>query len=141
MPLLAGTWLRYLAAICLALSLNPAWSAPCSGHGVELQVLGSGGPELHGKRASSSYLVWQDGKARVLIDSGGGSALRFGEAGARMADLDLVLFTHFHADHSADFPALVKSSYFASRARPLPIYGPLGICALSISQRVRAGHV
>lgn len=101
-------------------------AASCSGQGVELQVLGSGGPEMQGKRASSSYLVWQDGKARVLIDSGGGSALRFSEAGARMADLEVVLFTHLHADHSADFPALVKSSYFEDRQRKLPIYGPAG---------------
>ena len=35
-----------------------------------------------------------DGKARVLVDAGGGSALRFGESGAQMADLDVVLFTH-----------------------------------------------
>lgn len=126
MSLPAWTWLRYPAAMCLALWLNPAWPAQCSGQGVELQVLGSGGPEMHGKRASSSYLIWHDGKARVLIDSGGGSALRFGEAGARMADLDLVLFTHFHADHSADFPALIKSSYFENRAQPLPVYGPMG---------------
>jgi ribonuclease BN (tRNA processing enzyme) len=61
-----------------------------------------------------------------LVDSGGGSALRFGEAGATMSELDLVLFTHFHADHSADFPALVKSSYFEDRTRPLPVFGPSG---------------
>jgi ribonuclease BN (tRNA processing enzyme) len=98
----------------------------CTGHGIEVQVLGSGGPELQDKRASSSYLVWKDGKARVLVDSGGGSALRFGESGAAMSDLDLVLFTHFHADHSADFPALVKSSYFEDRTRALPVLGPPG---------------
>ena len=118
--------LRCLVGACLAFWFAPAWSGMCGGSGVALQVLGSGGPEVQDKRASSSYLLWQDGKARVLIDSGGGSALRFGEAGAQMADLDLVLFTHFHADHSADFPALVKSSYFEDRKRPLPVYGPAG---------------
>ena len=46
----------------------------CNGHGVQMQVLGSGGPELEDKRASSSYLVWQDGRPRVLVDAGGGSA-------------------------------------------------------------------
>lgn len=120
--LLKPTLLLLITAFCSPL-VN---AASCSGQGVELQVLGSGGPEMQDKRASSSYLLWQDGKARVLIDSGGGSALRFGEAGARMADLDLVLFTHFHADHSADFPALVKSSYFEDRQRNLPVYGPAG---------------
>jgi len=98
----------------------------CNGTGVALQVLGSGGPELQTKRASSSYLVWIDGKARVLVDAGGGSALRFGESGAQMLDLDVILFTHLHADHSADLPALIKSSWFEDRKRPLPIYGPGG---------------
>ncbi|HME33119.1 MAG TPA: MBL fold metallo-hydrolase [Terriglobales bacterium] len=98
----------------------------CGSQGVAVQVLGSGGPELQDKRASSSYLVWEDGRARVLVDAGGGSALRFGESGAQMSDLDVILFTHFHVDHSADFPALIKSSWFEDRKRPLPIYGPEG---------------
>src|ERR1700756_4622487 len=117
-----------LALLCTS-SLAPvvaAAAATCSGHGVQLQVLGSGGPELEDKRASSSYLIWQDGRPRILIDSGGGSALRFGQAGAHVAQLDAVLFTHLHIDHSADFPALIKSSYFEERKLPLPVYGPAG---------------
>jgi hypothetical protein len=54
----------------------------CAGKGIELQVLGSGGPELEDRRASSSYLIWRDGQPRILVDSGGGSALEFGRAGA-----------------------------------------------------------
>ena len=98
----------------------------CSGDGIEVQVLGSGGPETQDMRASSSYVIWLDGKATVLVDSGGGSALRFGQSGAQMRDLDMVLFTHLHADHSADFPALVKSSFFEFRKKPLAVYGPTG---------------
>lgn len=98
----------------------------CGPQGVAVQVLGSGGPELQDKRASSSYLVWQDGRPRILVDAGGGSALRFGESGAQMSQLDLILFTHFHVDHSADFSALIKSSWFEDRERPLPVYGPEG---------------
>lgn len=98
----------------------------CGEHGVAAQVLGSGGPELQDKRASSSYLVWEDGQARVLVDAGGGSALRFGQSGATMSMLDVILFSHFHVDHSADFPALIKSSWFEDRNRPLPVYGPPG---------------
>jgi ribonuclease BN (tRNA processing enzyme) len=91
-----------------------------------VQVLGSGGPELQDKRASSSYLVREDGQAKALVDAGGGSALRFGESGARMSELDVILFTHFHVDHSVDFPALIKSSWFEDRKQPLPVYGPPG---------------
>jgi ribonuclease BN (tRNA processing enzyme) len=35
-------------------------------------------------------------------------------------------FTHFHVDQSADFPALIFSSWFEERDRPLPVYGPAG---------------
>ena len=103
-----------------------AHARACTGHGVELQVLGSGGPEMQDRRASTSYLVWQDGRARVLIDSGGGSALRFGQSGAQVSQLDAILFSHLHIDHTADFPALMKSAYFENRQRPLPVYGPAG---------------
>ncbi len=43
-----------------------------------------------------------------------------------MSQLDVFLFSHFHVDHSGDFPALVFSSWFEDRKRPLPIYGPPG---------------
>jgi ribonuclease BN (tRNA processing enzyme) len=68
--------------------------------------------------------VWQDGRPRILVDSGGGSALRFGQAGAQVAQLDAILFSHLHVDHTADFAALIKSSYFEERHRVLPVYGP-----------------
>jgi ribonuclease BN (tRNA processing enzyme) len=103
-----------------------ASAASCTRKGVELQVLGSGGPELEDKRASTSYLVWQDGRPRIVVDSGGGSALQFGRAGAHVSQLDAIFFTHLHVDHTADFAALIKSSYFEDRNRPLPVYGPIG---------------
>lgn len=37
-----------------------------------------------------------------------------------------MLFTHFHVDHTADFPVLVKAYYFQSRQTDLPILGPTG---------------
>jgi ribonuclease BN (tRNA processing enzyme) len=113
--------------LALACALSPsAIGQSCESQGIAVQVLGSGGPELQDKRASSSYLVREDGQARALIDAGGGSALRFGESGATMSQLDVILFSHLHVDHSGDFPVLVKSSWFEDRKRPLPIYGPPG---------------
>lgn len=94
--------------------------------GVTLQVLGSGGPIADDGRASSAYVVWVDGRARALIDAGGGSFLRFGEAGANFTDLDFIGLSHLHTDHSADFPALLKSLSFSDRERPLPVAGPDG---------------
>jgi len=116
----------FLLLLLFVFASPPARAQSCSAQGLVVQILGSGGPELQDKRASSSYLIWQNGKPRVLVDAGGGSALRFGESGAQMSDLDVILFSHFHVDHSGDFAALVKSSWFEDRNRPLPIFGPEG---------------
>lgn len=93
-------------------------------HRVSVQVLGSGGPESGDKRASSAYLVWIDGMSRFLIDFGGGAMLRFEESNARIEDLDALLLTHLHIDHTADIPALIKASYFSSRREDLLLFGP-----------------
>ena len=116
-----------LSVGCLGLISCTMPDAPCSpGEGVTLQVLGSGGPIADDARASSGYVVWIDGKSRVLIDAGGGTFLRFGEAAAKFSDLDFIGLSHFHTDHSADFPALIKSGSFSGRERPLSIAGPDG---------------
>jgi len=117
--------LIFVCMLC-ACEASSVTAQSCGSTGVAVQVLGSGGPESQDKRASTSYLVWENGKARVIVDAGGGSALRFGESGAQMSQVDVFLFSHFHVDHSSDFPALIFSSWFEDRNRPLPIFGPSG---------------
>jgi ribonuclease BN (tRNA processing enzyme) len=122
-----------LKLLCLAL-LAPllaasaeARAASCStADALAVQVLGSGGPIADDGRSSAAYLVWIEGASRILVDAGGGAFLRFGEAGARFADLDFIGLSHFHTDHSADLPALLKSGFFSKRTRSLPIAGPSG---------------
>jgi len=89
---------------------------------IELQILGSGGPELS-KRASSSYIIWIDGKSKALIDAGGGAFTRFAEAEATTEDLNFIALTHVHIDHAADLPAFMKAGFFSERTKPLPILG------------------
>lgn len=108
--------------VAIAMTGQPAL-ASCNG-ALAVQVLGSGGPVSDDARASSGYLVWVDGEARLLVDAGGGVFLRFGEAKAKFEQLDAVAITHLHADHVADLPALLKSGFFSDRDRPLPIFGP-----------------
>lgn len=115
------------------LLLSGLWVAPSAfasvcppEKGVALQVLGSGGPIADDARASSGYLIWINGRSRILIDAGGGTILRFAEAGADFRELDFVGLSHFHADHSASFPALLKSGNFSKRTAPLRVVGPAG---------------
>lgn len=118
---------KFCVLLLLVFGAAPVWAAKqCSEQQVQLQVLGSGGPELNDGRASSSYLLWHNGKARVLIDAGSGSSIRYGESGARFAHLEAILLTHLHTDHSADLPAFVKGGFFTDRTRKLLVAGPDG---------------
>jgi len=123
---LSGKALLALAFLLSVYENLPVKAQSCGSTGLAVQVLGSGGPESQDKRASTSYLIWDHGTPRVIVDAGGGSALRFGESGAQMSQVDVVLFSHFHVDHSGGFPALVFSSWFEDRKRRLPVYGPPG---------------
>lgn len=112
-----------IAAITPAACAQAVVSCPAT-KGVTLQVLGSGGPIADDGRASAGYVVWIDGESRVMIDAGGGTFLRFGEAGAEFTSIDFIGLSHFHTDHSADFPALLKSGYFSDRQGGLVVAGP-----------------
>ncbi len=99
----------------------------CDSTKVRLQMLGTGGPELlDDNRASTSYLLWLDNKARILIDTGPGSVQNFKRSKARFQDIDVILYSHFHVDHSADLAAYIKGAFFTDRSRELLIYGPSG---------------
>ena len=99
-------------------------SSACRDAEVAVQVLGSGGPIADDGRASSGYLVWVHGRARLLVDAGPGVVLRLGESGADPADLEALLLSHFHVDHSADVAGLLKSASFGERSAVLPVIGP-----------------
>ncbi len=112
---------------CIAIQTEASPEPPyCGKEGVWIQILGSGGPELNDNSASASYLVWLNNRAKLLVDTGPGSSVGFDKAGARIEDLDAIACTHLHVDHSNDFPAFIKGSYFAGRNRPLPVLGPEG---------------
>jgi ribonuclease BN (tRNA processing enzyme) len=93
---------------------------------LELLVLGSGGPGAAG-RAASSYLVFVDGDARILVDAGPGSFARLGEAKASLSDTDIVLLTHLHIDHAGEIPGLFKARA-VSGSGPIVfnVWGPAG---------------
>jgi len=103
--IIASSFFALLGATFIASTPATAQVA-CEQGPVMLQVLGSGGPRGQG-RASSGYLLRIDGVGRVMVDAGGGTFARFHDAGARVEDLELLALSHFHADHSAEVPALL----------------------------------
>ena len=121
MALLSGSVLSLLLWQQIALAEPAPNTSPFT-----LQVLGSGGPDDVDGRASSSYLIWLDGKARFMIDAGGGASLRFAEAGANIEDLKLLAISHLHVDHSIDVATMIKRGFFYNREDPLPVAGPSG---------------
>src|ERR1700732_5453122 len=84
-----------------------ATAQSCAAGPATVQILGSGGPAINRERASASYLLWVGGQARMLIDIGGGTYLRFGQSEAKLSDLALVGISHLHPDHVSDLPALL----------------------------------
>ena len=100
--------LIFAAAVLLLSCRSSPLLAQSPSPSLELLVLGSGGPGAAG-RAASSYLVFVDGVARVLVDAGPGSFTRLGEAQASLSNTDLVLLTHLHIDHVGELPGLFKA--------------------------------
>jgi len=92
---------------------------------VELEIVGSGGPELDG-RASTSYILWIDKQAKLVVDMGSGSMLGFERSGGKLETLDVVVLTHLHIDHSVDLPSFAKAGFFSQRRDALDIIGPSG---------------
>jgi len=101
-------------------------AAACKENALAMQILGSGGPIADDHRAGASNIVWVDGKARVMIDAGAGSFVRFGQAAVDFNDLYLIALTHFHGDHVGGLPSIMNTGSFAKRTEPLFISGPMG---------------
>ncbi len=111
MGLMTTTHMRSAIFQLMALFMGVVFSVPvlaaCSSTGLQIQVLGSGGPGASGGRASSAYLLWLNGQSKVLLDAGGGSKSMFHQSGASLDDIELIAMSHFHPDHAAELPAIL----------------------------------
>jgi ribonuclease BN (tRNA processing enzyme) len=94
---------------------------------LSLLVLGSGGPRPFG-RAASSYIVEVNGTPRILVDAGPGMFLRVGELNVNLEQVDTVLLTHLHIDHTGDLPGffLSRSLTVSTSSTRFNVFGPAG---------------
>jgi ribonuclease BN (tRNA processing enzyme) len=93
---------------------------------LEVLVLGSGGPRAFG-RACTSYVVLVDGVPRILVDAGPGAFLQIGKLGVNVDQLDTVLLTHLHIDHSAGLPGVFLTRALTSNGPiQFKVFGPQG---------------
>jgi ribonuclease BN (tRNA processing enzyme) len=118
--------IRMASAILFLFGLAAPLFAQAPAPPLEVLVLGSGGPGATG-RAASSYLVFVDGVARILVDAGPGSFARLGEARVSLSKTDVVLLTHLHIDHAGEIPGLFKARA-VSGSGPIVfnVWGPAG---------------
>ena len=118
-----------IAISLLAIQLAPAAyadTAQCGKKGVWIQILGAGGDDLEDGQSGPSYLIWEDNKAKLLIEAGSGSAANFDKSGAELNTIDAFLLTHLSPDQSADLPVFLKALGSSDRDRPLTVLGPDG---------------
>lgn len=95
---------------------------------MKLTILGTGTSTPSLKRGSSSYLLTTK-KQKILIDAGPAVVRRLLECGYSVLDIDVIIITHFHVDHTADLPTFLFACNYGTeaRTRPLTIIGGPGI--------------
>jgi ribonuclease BN (tRNA processing enzyme) len=85
-------------------------------------TLGTGSPAYHPERSGPSALVYYKGHY-FLVDMGNGTQARLHEAGIPARDIDTILFTHLHLDHSEEFIPIAITAWLQGQDH-LKIIGP-----------------
>lgn len=63
----------------------------------------------------------------LLIDCGEGTQIAIKEKGWTFKPIDVICFTHYHADHISGLPGLLLTMGNAERTEPLTLIGPKGL--------------
>lgn len=90
---------------------------------IDVCLLGTGGMMPLPYRALTSLMVRYNGM-NVLIDCGEGTQVSIKQQGWTFKPIDVICFTHFHADHISGLPGLLLTLGNAERTEPLTIIGP-----------------
>jgi ribonuclease BN (tRNA processing enzyme) len=97
---------------------------------MKIKMLGTGSSLSSLRRSSSSCLVFT-GAGNVLIDIGPSVVRRLLEFGYTPEDVDVIVLTHFHPDHTVDLATFLFACNYGERRRrkPLLIIGGEGVRA------------
>lgn len=88
----------------------------------------------------TSMMLRYNGSA-IMVDCGEGTQVALKEKGWSPKPIDVIMFTHFHADHISGLPGMLLTMGNAERTEPLLIVGPKGVERVVESLRVIARDI
>ena len=104
---------------------------------LDVCLLGTGGMMPLPYRWLTSLMMRYNGKS-ILIDCGEGTQIAMKEKGWSPKPIDIICFTHYHADHISGLPGMLLTMGNAERTEPLLLIGPKGLNRVVSSLRVIA---
>lgn len=104
---------------------------------LDICLLGTGGMMPLPHRWLTSLMARYNGTS-ILIDCGEGTQIAMKEKGWSPKPIDVICFTHFHADHISGLPGMLLTMGNAERTEPLLLVGPKGLTKVVNSLRVIA---
>lgn len=104
---------------------------------LDVCLLGTGGMMPLPYRWLTSMMARYNGKS-ILIDCGEGTQIAMKEKGWSPKPIDIICFTHYHADHISGLPGMLLTMGNAERTEPLLLIGPKGLGRVVSSLRVIA---
>ena len=104
---------------------------------LDICLLGTGGMMPLPYRWLTSLMARYNGTS-ILIDCGEGTQIAMKEKGWSPKPIDVICFTHFHADHISGLPGMLLTMGNAERTKPLLLVGPKGLTKVVNALRVIA---
>lgn len=104
---------------------------------LDICLLGTGGMMPLPYRWLTAMMARYNGQS-ILIDCGEGTQIALKEKGWSPKPVDVICFTHFHADHISGLPGMLLTMGNAERTEPLLLVGPKGLSRVVMSLRVIA---
>lgn len=121
---------NYITAVLIGLAALGAAAEAKSVSQVTFVTLGTNsGPIPNPRRAEPANLLRADGRS-ILIDSGDGAAGQLGKAGTDLGEIDTILISHLHFDHTGGLFAVLGQRFQTLNSSPVTIYGPIGTKAV-----------